>query len=60
MIIALIVIGIMVAVAVTIEIVGRIVSKKEDSRFENMSPEERRKYQERMYRAHHFSDSTMV
>ena len=55
--IALIVIGIIVIIAVAIELIGRIVAKKEDARFKAMSPEEQRKYQEQMYKAKHFSDA---
>lgn len=49
--IALIVIGIIVIVAVAIELVGRIVAKKADARFKAMSPDEQRKEQERLYKA---------
>ena len=55
--IALIVIGIIVIVAVAIELIGRIVAKKADARFKAMSPEEQRKHQEQMYKAKHFSDA---
>lgn len=50
--IMLIVIGIIVIVAVAIELIGRIVSKNADARFDALSPDEQRKEQERMYRAH--------
>lgn len=55
--IALIVIGIIAIVAVAIELIGRIVAKKADTRFKAMSPEEQRKHQEKMYKAKHFSDA---
>lgn len=48
--IVLIGIGIIVIVAVAIALIGRMVAKKEDARFKAMSPEEQRKYQERLYR----------
>ena len=48
--IVLIVIGIIVIVAVAIELIGRIVSKNADARFKAMSPDAQRKEQERMYR----------
>ena len=48
--IALIVIGIIAIVAVAIELIGRIVAKKADTRFKAMSPEEQRKHQEQMYK----------
>ena len=60
--IALIVIGILAAIIVAIvvvhEIIGRILLKREEARWKRMSPEEKRKYQERMYKAHHFLDGT--
>lgn len=55
--IALIVIGVIVIVAIAIELIGRIVAKKEDARFKSMSLEEQRKHQEHMYKAKHFSDA---
>ena len=48
--IVLIVIGIIVIVAVAIELIGRIVSKNADARFKAMPPDEQRKEQERMYK----------
>ena len=48
--IALIVIGIIVIVAGAIELIGRIVAKKADTRFKAMSPEEQRRHQEQMYK----------
>lgn len=56
--IALIVIGVIVIVAIAIELIGGIVAKKEYVRFKAMSPEEQRKHQERLYKAKHFSDAT--
>ena len=56
--IALIVIGVIVIVAIAIELIGGIVAKKEYVRFKAMSPEEQRKHQERLYKAKHFSDET--
>jgi len=50
--IVLIVIGIIVIVAVAIELIGRIVSKNADARFKAMPPDEQRKEQERLYKAH--------
>ncbi len=47
---------IVVAVAV-FEIVGWLVERKARERFEKMTPDERRKEQERLYRARHFSDA---
>lgn len=38
--IPLIVIGVIVIVAIAIELIGRIVAKKEDAQFKAMSPEE--------------------
>lgn len=52
--IALIVIGIIVIVAVAIELVGRIVAKNADARFKAMSPEEQHKHEEQMYKNHQF------
>ena len=56
--IALIVIGIIVIIAIAVEIVGRIVAKRSKERFDKMSPAEQRKYQEAMYKAKHFSAAT--
>ena len=50
--IALIGIGIIVIVAAAIELIGRIVAKKAEDRFKAMSPDEQRKEQERLYKAH--------
>ena len=50
--IALIVIAVLVVAGVTFEIYSRIAAKKEDERWNKMSPGERRKYQEEMYKRH--------
>ena len=59
--IALIVVGCIVALivvgAVVFEIVGLMAERKARERFEKMTPDERRKEQERLYRARHFSDA---
>ena len=57
---ALIVLAVIAIAAIVLEVAGNIVAKKEESRFKAMSPEERRKHQERMYRARHFSAAAPV
>ena len=56
--IALIVIGVIVAIALAVEIVGWIVAKRGESRWKRMSSEERRKYQQDMYKASHWANSS--
>ena len=48
--IALIVIGIIAIIAIAIELIGRIIAKREDAKFKAMSPEEQRRHQEQMYK----------
>ena len=48
--IVLIVIGVAVLAVVVLEIVGHIIAKRARSRFDKMSPDEQRKYQEQMYK----------
>ena len=50
--IALIVIAVLAVVGVVFEIYSRIAAKKEDERWNKMPPDERRKYQEEMYKRH--------
>ena len=56
--ITLIILGVIAIVCIVLELIIHFVSRRERRRIDAMSPEERRKYQEQMYRAHHFSDST--
>jgi len=49
--IALIVIGIIAIAGVAFEIVGNIVAKRARARFDKMTPDEQRRYQEAAYRA---------
>lgn len=49
---ALIVIAVLVVAGVAFEIYSRIAAKKEDERWNKMSPDERREYQEELYKRH--------
>jgi len=48
--IALIIIGVIAVAGVAIEIIGKIVARRAEYRFDAMSPDEQRKEQERMYK----------
>jgi hypothetical protein len=48
----IIIIALIAVVCAVIEIVSRVVARREKGRFDNMSPEEQRKYQEDMYKHH--------
>lgn len=50
--IVLIVVGVIVVVAIGIEIVGTIAYRRWRRRFDSLVPDEQRKEQERVYRAH--------
>lgn len=50
--IALIVIGVIVIAFVAIEVVGRIVARRARARFDGLPPDEQRKEQARLYKAH--------
>ena len=50
--IVLIAVGVVVLLGVAVEIWGRIAYRRWRKRFDAMPPDERRKEQERMYRAH--------
>ena len=52
MTIALIAVGALVAIFIAAEVVLRLVARCERQRFDSMPPDEQRKEQERMYRAH--------
>ena len=49
--ITLVIIGVIAVVCVALEIVCRIVSKREKERFDKMTPEERFRYQNDMRKA---------
>ena len=49
---AIIIIGIIAIGSIALQLVSHIVAKKETDRFNKMSPDERRKYQEEMYKRH--------
>ena len=46
----IIIIALIAVVCAVIEIVSRVVARREKARFDKMSPEEQRKYQEYMYK----------
>ena len=50
--IAVIIIGAIALVFVAIEVIGKITTRRAKARFDAMSPDEQRKAQERMYKAH--------
>ena len=49
---ALIIIAVLVVAGITLKIYSRISAKKEQARWDKLTPEEQRKEQERMYKAH--------
>ena len=55
--IAIIVIAAVVVVVIGIDIVLRLVARRERKRFDKMTPEEPRKYQEDMHKAQAHSNS---
>ena len=57
MTIALIVVGALVAIFIAVEIVLRLLACRERKRFDNLPPDEQRKYQEDMHRAQAHSNS---
>lgn len=50
--IILIILAVIAVASVVIEIVSRVVARREKARFDKMSPDEQRKYQEQMYKRH--------
>ena len=48
--IALIILGVIVIAYLVLELISRVVAKKEKERFDKMSYDEQRKYQEEMYK----------
>lgn len=50
--ILIIVLAVRVVVGVAFEMLSRIFAKKEMIRFDTMTPDEQRKYQEEMYKRH--------
>ena len=50
--IVLIIVGVVVVVLIGIEIAGTIVYRRWRKRFDSLPPDEQRKEQERMYKAH--------
>lgn len=54
-----IVIGGIVGLVLLIELIGWIVSKRAARRWKRMSPEERRRYQEKMYKSRLVSGSSL-
>ncbi len=53
--IALIIIGAIAVAGVAIEVIGKVVARRAEDRFDAMSPDEQRKEQERLYKAQHYS-----
>lgn len=54
-----IVVGGIVVLALLIELIGWIVSKRVERRWKRMSSEERRRYQEKMYKSRLVSSSSL-
>lgn len=48
--IIIIILAVVAVVCAVIEIVSRVVGRREKARFDKMSPDEQRKYQEQMYK----------
>ena len=48
--IVLVVVGVLIVLGVALELFSRVITKRSRERFGNMSPEEQRKYQEKMYK----------
>ena len=48
--IVVIVVGVLIAFGVVLEVVSHIVAKRSRERFDKMSPDEQRKYQEEMHK----------
>lgn len=46
----IIILAVIAVASVVIEIVGRVVARREKARFDKMSPDGQRKYQEQMYK----------
>ena len=55
--IALIAVGAIVAILIAVEVVLRLVVRRERTRFDKMSPDQQRKYQEDMHKAQAHSNS---
>ena len=51
MTIALIAVGAIVAIFIAVEVVLRLIARRERQRFDALPPDEQRKEQERMYKA---------
>ena len=50
--IALIIIGTIIAIFIAVEVVLRLIARRERKRFDNLPPDEQRKEQERLYKKH--------
>ena len=57
MTIALIVVGALVAIFIAVEIVLRLLARRERKRFDNLPPDEQRKYQEDIHKSQSYSNS---
>ena len=57
MTIALIVVGALVAIFIAVEIVLRLLARRERKRFDNLPPDEQRKYQESLHKSQSYSNS---
>jgi len=55
--IALIAVGAIVAILIAVEVVLRLVVRRERTRFDKMSPDQQRKYQEDMHKTQAHSNS---
>ena len=57
MTIALIAVGALVAIFIAVEVVLRLIARRERQRFDSMPPDEQRKYQEDMHKSQSYSNS---
>ena len=57
MTIALIAVGALVAIFIAVEVVLRLLARRERSRFDKMTPDQQRKYQEDMHKSQSYSNS---
>ena len=57
MTIALIAVGVIIAIFISVEVVLRLIAFREHTRFYKMSPDAQRKYQEDMHKAQVHSNS---
>ena len=57
MIVALIAIGIVVVIFIAVEVVLRLIARRERKRFDNLPPAAQRKYQESLHKSQSYLNS---